>query len=176
MILYSKTNKLIEQLPHFHKKEALILLFLIVYAHGIVHSLHCLFEIKKALFLLNRYMYTQDINNLLPYYPTIVKYSYQKESLKRSNPDYVNYEVAKQHYYDLLNNWDFFVYDCKTAFNPLTALKTTFSIPSSFLNWIGFYPRRLNLNFFNLTIWLISLYSDEIKTFINLLLQNLIHT
>ena len=96
--------------------------------------------------------------------------------MKRSNPDYVNYEIAKQHYSDLLNNWDFFVYDYKKAFNPLVALKATFSIPSSFLNWIGFYPRRINLNFFNLTFWFINLYSNEIKSFINLLIQKLIYT
>ena len=154
MALYSKVNKLIEQLSHLHKKEVLILLFLTVYAHGIIHSLHCLFEIKKSLFLLNRYIYaesanTKNLKKVLSYYPIIVKYSYQKESMKRSNPDYVNYEIAKQHYSDLLNNWDFFVYDYKKAFNPLVALKATFSIPSSFLNWIGFYPRRINLNFFN---------------------------
>ena len=181
MALYSKVNKLIEQLSHLHKKEVLILLFLTVYAHGIIHSLHCLFEIKKSLFLLNRYIYaesanTKNLKKVLSYYPIIVKYSYQKESMKRSNPDYVNYEIAKQHYSDLLNNWDFFVYDYKKAFNPLVALKATFSIPSSFLSWIGFYPRRINLNFFNLTFWFINLYSNEIKSFINLLIQKLIYT
>ena len=62
MALYSKVNKLIEQLSHLHKKEVLILLFLTVYAHGIIHSLHCLFEIKKSLFLLNRYIYAESAN------------------------------------------------------------------------------------------------------------------
>ena len=129
----------------------------------------------------SRYIYaesanTKNLKKVLSYYPIIVKYSYQKESMKRSNPDYVNYEIAKQHYSDLLNNWDFFVYDYKKAFNPLVALKATFSIPSSFLNWIGFYPRRINLNFFNLTFWFINLYSNEIKSFINLLIQKLIYT
>lgn len=181
MILYSKTNKLIEQLPHLHKKEALILLFLGIYLYGIIHSLHCLFEVKKSIFLLYKYIEAgpADIKRLkkvLSYYPVILKYNHQKKSMRYSNSNYENYDIANQHCYDLLSTRDFFIYDCKKALNPLTALKTIFETLNTFLISLGINHAFVRVSCVAAVIgWVAEAYMPELKSLLNFLISFLLH-
>lgn len=88
--------------------------------------------------------------------------------LKYGKADSKNYKAAIEHYNELAMRRNFFVDDAKKSFNPLSAVQNLFSIPSRFLEWIGF-----NLSEFifqnmehccNRRSFFLGMYHNEIKS------------
>ncbi len=184
------------------KKKLLILIFLFFYIKEVVSSILCIREITTVIILLKDYLdsiptktspyisiedlvqrsssYYPKLNKVLGYYPIIQKYeSYYVSPMAYGLENIENYNSAIEHYNNLLMKRNYLIHDLKDSINPLKTLENIFSFPSTFLDWIGFTPHDSLAKLLNAFTWLItllfSMYSDEIKTVVNFLIQHLFH-
>ena len=76
-------------------------------------------------------------------------------------------------------NSNYAMEELKSAFNPIQSLKTLISLPGTVLSWVGISHKNSSSTVLNILCWiavyLLGLYSDEIKELINLVLKNLIN-
>lgn len=127
-------------------------------------------------FLNKKDNYQQCLNDVLLKFPIIQKYSgFYTGELEYGNSDISNYQTAYKLRNELMMKRNYLWQDLKASFNPIRSIKTLFSLPSLFLNWIGFEPgisfsRILNLGFW-LIAYILDIYSSEIKVLINLFFQ-----
>lgn len=122
--------------------------------------------------------YDLCLNDVLVKFPVIEKYSgYYTGTLEYGAPDITNYRTAATLYNELSMKRNYIYQDFKSSFNPIHAVKTLFTIPSSLIEWIGFNPSAIVSRVVNIIGWIVSfilgLYSEEIKALITALLQNL---
>lgn len=180
-----------------------IVIFFCFYVIGIIIAAHRIIEIDTILSLLHKYLssipqnnfpymtiddlalrsptYRQALLNVLEHYPVIQKYEfYYIAPMKYGQSDNENYTAAIEHYNYLLMKRNYIYHDLRAAFNPLITLKNIFSLPSTFLEWVGFSPKETTSKLFNIVSWLLAffcgLYSDEIKNFSTLLFHHLFNT
>lgn len=171
----------------------LILFYLLIYVYFVAKNIFLLCKIRKAITVLNNYLnsaimpksyydeiikkdnYQQCLNEVLFYYPDIVKFQNSFERLEYGVPDKQNYIAAYQIYNELLMEGNFITHKFIDSLNPVYALKKMFKIPSSLISWIGFKPSTMFSKLLNIFCWLLTyilnMYSHEIK----LLISTLIH-
>ena len=180
----------------------LLLLWLAIYICSIFTAVIKLREINGALQVLSEYIDSADIkgsgyivsgpgllkkdnyekclSNALTKFPIIYKHSgYYTGALEYGASDMQNYLTAIKLYNELAMNSNYAVEELKSAFNPIQSLKTLISLPGTALSWVGISHKNSSSTVLNILCWiavyLLGLYSDEIKELINLVLKNLIN-
>ena len=171
----------------------LLLLYFFVYIYFVISNFLNVRKIRKLINVLNDYLNSANIGNYYPnelikkdnyqhclnevlfYYPAIVKFKNSFERLEYGVPDKQNYIAAFHIYNELLMEGNFITHKFIDSLNPVYALKKMFKFPSSLISWIGFKPSVMFSKLLNIFCWLLTyilnMYSHEIK----LLISNLIH-
>lgn len=171
----------------------LLLFYLFVYIYFVISNFLNVRKIRKLINVLSDYLnsasikshyqsgiikkdnYQQCLNEVLFYYPDIVKFKNSFERLEYGVPDKQNYIAAYQIYNELLMEGNFITHKFIDSLNPVYALKKMFKFPSSLISWIGFKPSTMFSKLLNIFCWLLTyilnMYSYEIK----LLISTLIH-
>lgn len=188
------------------KKDILLLIFLIFYAWRIVTLWYRVFKTSVLLAYLREYLesvptkaspdcpveylikesstYYPCLDNVLRHYPAMYSLEYNYITpLKYGKADSKNYKAAIEHYNELAMRRNFFVDDAKKSFNPLSAVQNLFSIPSRFLEWIGFNLSESFSKIWNIVVivgsFFLGMYHNEIKScldlLVNLLFQHFFH-
>lgn len=170
-----------------------LILFVLVYLCSIISNLFKILQLDKCLDALTSFLnsgrysaYGEIIKNenfdkclseLLFRYPLICKFTnFYSGTLSYGEDISKTYTSAFKIYNDLRMKRNFLVNDLCISFNPLSAIKKIITFPSLLLEYFGFQPsvhvsRLINLSGWILT-YLLGLYQDEIKTFINSLLKH----
>lgn len=172
----------------------LLLIWLLIYIYTLAHLIFELKEIGSVINILEKYLSSAkwgslgqlipiDLekhlacrNELLRNYPKMTKHlGFYTPDLSYGNSDAANYENAAKIYNQLFMHRNYVLEDFKKAFNPIVSFKKLLSIPSTFIEWIGFKPKDTFLKVINLFGWLLAyflnLYSDELKTLITAFFQ-----
>lgn len=180
----------------------LLLLWLAVYICSIFTAVIKLREVNGALQVLSKYIDSADVtgsgyivsgsgllkkdnyekclSNALTKFPIICKYSdYYTWALEYGASDMQNYLTAIKLYNQLAMKSNYVMEELKSALNPIQSLKTLISLPGTVLSWVGISHKKSFSTVLNILCWiavyLLGLYSDEIKELINLILKNLIN-
>lgn len=177
----------------------LCLLWLVVYLYSIFSGFFKLKQIHCAMKVLSNYLhsavlerspynavgyclvkkdnYQECLSDALYKFPLISRCSgYYCDRLDYGASDVQNYSTAVKLYNNLAMENNYLIDAFKTSFNPFRALKTLFSLPGLALSWFGM-PQKISLSrLLNLLCWilvyLLNLYSDEIKLLLNSLIKN----
>lgn len=173
-------------------KYSLIILFSI-YIYTIFYSFLKIKDIDSIINVIEKYLssakpescrklvlldnYAASLNDLLFYYPKIVKYcGFYTPTLEYGISQETTYANAIKIYNDIRMERNYAVSNFLNTFNPIVSVKKFLQIPSVFLNWIGFDFKEGSIKFINLIGWLIAyflnLYGEEIKTLISSFLNN----
>lgn len=120
--------------------------------------------------------YKDKLYDVLAKYPDICDFtSFYSATLEYGQSDYKNYVASNSLYNELYMARNFLRKEVFNCLNPLTAVKTLVSFPSSAFKLLGFEIKPSFAKFFNLLGWIITyfltMYMDEIKSLINSLLK-----
>lgn len=171
-----------------------LLLLSIIYVFTIIKSMLALIRIKNLLEIIVKYLNSANINTQFPAtlhkkenyneclhelllnYPAISRYAtIYSESLRYGDSDIMTYQKSISLYEKLLMKRNFLFDEFRQAFNPISAVKTLFCIPSLIIGWIGFHPRNSATKILNLLCWIatyfLGLYSEELKALTTVLFQ-----
>lgn len=118
----------------------------------------------------------EKLNIVLRIYPKISEFTnFYSPTLSYSYSDVENYKNSVRLYNELQMQKNFLIRDLKKSFNPLIAIKSTFSLPITLMQFLGIKPSLNFSNLINLAAWIIAfilnLYSVEIKALLNHLLK-----
>ncbi len=121
---------------------------------------------------LNGNEYRDKLNAVLAKYPDIYEFtSLSSSTLDYGESDYANYVAAEHLCNELLMRKNFLKKSVLDCLNPISAIKALISFPSSMFNLLGFKIRPSFTKVFNILGWvityLLTMYMDEIKAFIN---------
>lgn len=193
---------MLSKLLAFSRMKLFILTLFIFYITGICSSFFRIREINMILSLLQKYIdslsiknlsliskeqiqqspsHQETLNDVLLYYPAILKYDPCYVDVMGYGQSHLqNYRAAIAHYNNLLMKRNFLIQELEDSFNPFTTIKKIFCIPSTVIEWIGFTPKDMFSKLLNMFIWLgtlfLNLYSDELESFIKLLIHHLFYT
>lgn len=125
--------------------------------------------------------FNEKLNKVLSKYPDISDFTnIYSPYLSYSQTDKEKYKNSYFLYTELSMQRNYLRKELKEAFNPLIAIKATFSIPVSLMNFLGIKPNITFANFINIAAWILvymlSMFESEIKELFIALFKNLIHT
>ena len=120
--------------------------------------------------------YDINLNKVLSKYPDISIFSsIYGPTLSYHMSERKIYDNSITLYNDLRMRRNFLISEVRSSFNPLKAVKTLLSFPSSLFNLLGFNPRVSTARILNVITWvlayLLNLYGSEIKTLIESFLK-----
>lgn len=169
-----------------------LIILIIIYLSLLIRAFSRLKKVKDLLEILSNYIssaeyrfggpfikkekYAEYRNQLLLNYPSIRKFvTVYADTLSYKQSDIECYNNSISLYNNLMMKRNYLLEEFMCSFNPINSVKTFFCIPSLFIKWIGFKPNPSFAKILNLLCWiltyLLGIYSDEIKTFINSLFK-----
>lgn len=120
--------------------------------------------------------YDKNLQKVLLKYPVMSDFTnFYSPQLSYSQTDKEIYKNSYRLYNELSMCRNYLLKELKEAFNPLIAMKATFSFPITLIRFLGINPNITFANFINLIAWLLAfilnLYSNEIKMLITQFLK-----